>query len=116
MHKIALKTLTTATRDPREVTVKVNGRSRGSQVGGIEDPGAAACPLCKVGRVTKEVKIKVTGRIKGDQVFGIVDLGAAASPEQKGGRTTKHPGEKRDKWVPLARDPPASHRSGAYAI
>ena len=45
-----LKPLVTATRDPREVKVKVNGRIRGSQVGGIEDPGAAACPLCKVGR------------------------------------------------------------------
>ena len=73
MHGIFLKTPTT--RDPREVQVKVNGRIRGSQVGGIEDPGAAACPLCKVVRVTREVKIKATGRIKGDQVVGIVDPG-----------------------------------------
>ena len=106
MHKIALKTLTTATRDPREVKVKVKGRSRGSPVVCIEDPGAAACPLLQVGRVTREVKTKVTGRIKGDQVVGIVDLGAAASPVQKVGRVTKHPREKGDKWVLLARDAP----------
>ena len=80
MHKISLKTLATTTKDTREVKVKVKGRIRGSQVVGIEDPGAAACPLCKVGRLTREVKTKVTGRIKGDEVVGIVDLGAAARP------------------------------------
>ena len=80
MHKIALKTLTIATKDTREVKVKVNGRIRESQVAGIEDLGAAACPLGKVGRVTREAKTTFTGRVKGDQVVGIVDPGAAARP------------------------------------
>ena len=44
-RKNVLKTLVTATRDPREVRTKVNGRIRESQVGDIEDPEAAARPV-----------------------------------------------------------------------
>ena len=89
-RRSVLKTLATATRDPREVRAKVNGRSRESQVGGIEDPEAAARPVRKGGRVAREGKVKATGRIKGDQVVGIVDLGATARPVRKGGRATKN--------------------------
>ena len=101
-HGIALKTLTT--RGSREVKVKVKGRIRGSKVGGIEDPGAAACPLCKVGRAAREVTVKINGRIKGEQVGGIVDPGAAARPVRNGGKATKvtrDPREKRVKWFPM---------------
>ena len=45
VHKIALKTLTTATRDPREVRTKANGRVKESQADGIEDPEVAARPI-----------------------------------------------------------------------
>ena len=43
-RRSVLETLATTTRDPREVRVKAKGRSRESQVGGIEDPEAAARP------------------------------------------------------------------------
>ena len=95
VHGIALKTLTT--RDPREAKVKVKGRTRGSQVGGFEDPGAAACPIHTVGKVTREVKIKVNGRIKGNQAGGIVDPGATARPVRNGGKATRDTREKRVK-------------------
>ena len=94
-RRSVLKTLVTATRDPREVRTKVNGRIRESQVVGIEDPEAAALPIRKGGRVAREGKVKATGRIKGDQVVGIVDLGAAVHPVRKGGRATKNPREER---------------------
>ena len=104
LHEIVLKTLTT--RGQREIKVKAKGRIRGSQVGGIEDPGAPAGLLCKVGRATREVKIKDTGRIKGDQVVGIVDLGAVTRPVRKGGkatRVTRDPREKGIKWFLMPR-------------
>ena len=55
VHGTALKTLRTggvvtmaiSTREGREGKVKVKGRTKGNQVGGIEDPGAAACPVRK---------------------------------------------------------------------
>ena len=96
----------TAARDPREVRTRVNGRIRESQVGGIEDPEAAALPIRKGGRVAREGKIKAMGRIKGNQGVGIVDLGAAVRPVRKGGRATKYPREEEDRRISLTRGPP----------
>ena len=104
-RKSVLKTLVTATRDPREVRTKVNGRIRESQVGGIEDPEAAALPIRKGGRVAREGKVKATVRIKGDQVVGIVDPEAAVRPVRKGGRATKYTREEKDRRVSLTRGP-----------
>lgn len=101
-HKSVLETLTTATRG-REVRARVNGRIREAQVGGIEDPEAAAGPMHKGGRVAREGKVKTTGKIKGNQAVGIVDLVAAVC---KGGRATKNPREEKDGRGPPARDPP----------
>ena len=105
-RKSVLKTLVTATRDPREVRTKVNGRIRERQVGGIEDPEAAALPIRKGGRVTREGKVKAMGRIKGNQKVGIVDPGAAVRPVRKGGRANKNPREEKDRRISLARGPP----------
>ena len=43
-RKSVLKTLVTATRDPREVRT-ANGRIKESQADGIEDPEVAARPI-----------------------------------------------------------------------
>ena len=43
VYGIVLKTL--KTRDPREVKVRDKWRIKEKQVGGIEDPGAAARPV-----------------------------------------------------------------------
>ena len=37
----------------KKVEVKINGKTKEDQVGGIEDPGAAARPAPKVGRVIR---------------------------------------------------------------
>ena len=63
VHGIALKTLRTGdivtmAISTREVKLKVKGRIKGNQVGGIEDPGAAACPTHKGGNVTKDPREK----------------------------------------------------------
>ena len=54
LHGIALKTLTT--KDPREVKVKVKGRAKGSQVGGIEDPGGRSTSRPQWGKGDKGAK------------------------------------------------------------
>ena len=105
-RRSVLKALATATRDPREVRTKVNGRIRESQVGGIKDLEATACPVRKGGRVAREGKVKAMGRIKGKQGVGIVDPGAAVRPVRRGGRATKNPREGKHRRVPLARGPP----------
>ena len=63
-RRSVFKTFATATRDPREVRTKVNGRIR--QVGGIKGLEAAARPVRQGGRVAREGRIKVMGRIKGN--------------------------------------------------
>ena len=45
-------------REVREVRVKTDGRAREDQAGGIEDPGAAAPPAQRVGRVTRAPREK----------------------------------------------------------
>ena len=51
-------------RAAREVTVKINGRIKGEQVGGIVDPGAAARPFCKGGKATKVTRDPREKRVK----------------------------------------------------
>ena len=51
----------------REVRVKTDGKAREDQAGGIEDPGAAAPPAQRVGRVTKaprEKRVKWSPMVK----------------------------------------------------
>ena len=51
----------------REARVKTDGKAREDQAGGIEDPGAAAPPAQRVGRVTrapKEKRVKWFPRVK----------------------------------------------------
>ena len=66
-HRSALKILGTGciklatrvmVREAREVRVKTDGRAREDQVGGIEDPGAAAPPAQGVARVTRAPREK----------------------------------------------------------
>ena len=64
VHRSVLKILGTgciklATRGMvREVRVKTDGKAREDQVGGIADPGAAAPPAQRVGRVTRAPREK----------------------------------------------------------
>ena len=67
VHMSALKTLgigciKLATRvmvgEVREVGAKTDGKAREDQAGGIEDPGAAASPAQRVGRVTRAPREK----------------------------------------------------------
>ena len=53
--KLAPKVLV---REVREVRVKIDGKAREGQAGGIEDPGAAAPPAQGVGRVTRALREK----------------------------------------------------------
>ena len=51
----------------REVRVKIDGKAREDQAGGIEDPGAAAPPAQRVGRVTRVPREKRVKRFPGVQ-------------------------------------------------
>ena len=53
--KLAIKVMV---REVRKVRVNTDGRAREGQVGGIEDPGVAAPPAQKVGRVTRAPREK----------------------------------------------------------
>ena len=65
VHRSALKTL--GTRDiaarrmvmAREIKAKTEGKAKEDQVGGIEDPGAAARLASRVGRVTMAPREKI---------------------------------------------------------
>ena len=64
VHRSALKTLGTgdiAARTRvmvRKVKAKIDGKAKEGQVGGIEDPGAAARPVRKGGKATKDPREK----------------------------------------------------------
>ena len=82
VHRTALKTLgTLGTGDikprarvmARGVRVKTDGKARGDQVGGIEDPEAAAPPAQRVGKVTRvprEKKVKGFPLVKARDLSG----------------------------------------------
>ena len=64
VHRSALKILRIGCIKPatkvmaREVRVETDGKAKEDQVGGIDDPGAAAPPVQRVGRVTRAPREK----------------------------------------------------------
>ena len=64
VHRSALKTLEIGNIKPatkimaKEVRVETDGKAREDQAGGIEDPGDAAPPAGRVGRVTRAPREK----------------------------------------------------------